>query len=120
MVSMEVGMRISAVISILLFGASVGMPQSRSFTGEIMDSQCAGMGSHDKMMKGMDAKDAKDCSQKCVRMGGKYVLFDPATKRTYALDDQQKADQFAGQKVSVKGTFDSASKTIHISSVEAR
>jgi hypothetical protein len=117
---MEVSMRIPAVISILLFGASVGIPQSRSFTGEIMDSQCAAMGSHDKMMKGVDAKDAKDCSRKCVRLGGKYVLFDPGTKTTYMLDDQQKADEFAGQKVSVKGTFDSASKTIHITSVEAR
>jgi hypothetical protein len=117
---MEAGMRISAVISILLFGASVGMPQSRSFTGEIMDSQCASMGSHDQMMKGMDAKDAKDCTKKCVRTGGKYVLYDPATKTTYALDDQQKADEYAGQKVSVKGTFDSASKTIHVTSLEAR
>ena len=53
-------------------------------------------------------------------LGGKYVLFNPATKMTYAIDDQQKADEFAGQKVSVKGTLDSASKTIHVSSVEAR
>jgi hypothetical protein len=120
MVDRRVGMRISAVISILLFGASVGMPQSRSFNGEIMDSQCASMGSHARMMKGMDAKDAKDCTQKCVRMGGKYVLYDPATKTAYALDDQQKADEYAGQRVSVKGTFDSASKTIHVTSVEAR
>ena len=113
-------MRISGVISILLLGASVGIPQSRSFTGEIMDSQCAAMRSHDRMMQGVEAKDAKDCTRKCVRLGGKYVLYDPATKTAYTLDDQQKADEFAGQKVSVKGTLDSATKAIHVTSVEAR
>jgi hypothetical protein len=120
MVIREAEMKVSRIISILLFGASIGIPQSRSFTGEIMDSQCASMGSHDQMMKGMDAKDAKDCTKKCVRTGGKYVLYDPVAKTTYALDDQQKGDEYAGQKVSVKGTFDSTSSTIHVTGVQAR
>lgn len=113
-------MRTLVVIAALLLGASVGLPQSRSFTGEIMDSQCAAMRSHDRMMKGVDAKDAKECSQKCVRLGGKYVLYDLATKTTYQIDDQQKADAYAGQKVSVKGTYDATTKTIHVASVEAQ
>jgi hypothetical protein len=113
-------MKVSAVFAMLLLGASIGMPQSSSFSGEIMDSPCAAMGTHDKMMKGVDAKDAKECARKCVRLGAKYVLFDPATKTIYQIDDQQKADAFAGQKVTVKGTLDSGSKTIHVSSFEAR
>jgi hypothetical protein len=71
-------------------------------------------------MEGVDAKNAKDCSEKCVHLGGKYVLFDPAAKTIYQIDDQGKAATFAGQKVSVKGTYDSASKTIHVESVAAQ
>jgi hypothetical protein len=57
---------------------------------------------------------------KCVQLGGKYVLFDPATKAAYQLDNQEKASAFAGRKVSVKGTVEAASKTIHVESVQAQ
>jgi len=112
-------MRLPAALALLLLAAPLSLPQSRSFTGEIMDSQCAGMHSHDKMMEGVDAKTAKDCSRKCVELGGKYVLFDPGSKTVYHLDDQSKPAALAGQKVSVKGTLDAASKTIHVESIEA-
>lgn len=62
-------------------------PQGSSFRGEIMDSQCAQMGSHDNMMKQEGAKNAKECSDACVKMGGKYVLYDKGTKTIYQLDD---------------------------------
>jgi hypothetical protein len=113
-------MRTAGVITTFLLATSVSsLPQSndRLFTGEIMDSPCAAMGTHDRMMKGLEAKDAKDCSQKCVRMVGKYVLYDPANKVTYQIDDQQKSAAYAGQKVTVKGTYDAASKTIHVESI---
>ena len=48
-----------------------------SFTGEIMDSQCANMGSHDNMMKGEHASNAKECAIACVKKGGTYALYDP-------------------------------------------
>ena len=114
-------MRTPAVISTLLLTAAIGLPQGRSFAGEIMDSQCAGMASHARMMQGVEAKDAKECTQKCVQqLGGKYVLFDSAAKATYQLDNQGKAAAFAGRKVSVKGTLDAATKTIRVESVEAQ
>jgi hypothetical protein len=113
-------MRAVGLIAVFLLAAAVGAPQSRSFSGEIMDSQCAGMGSHDKMMQGVDAKTAADCSRKCVALGGKYVLFDRGAKAVYQIDDQNKAASFAGQKVKVKGTLDAASKTIHVESVDAQ
>jgi len=112
-------MRIFAVIAPLLCTAGLLLSQSRSFTGEIMDSQCAGMHSHTRMMQGLDAKDAKDCTEKCVhQMGGKYALFDPSANAVYRLDNQDKAAAFAGQKVTVKGTLDAPSKTIHVESIE--
>jgi hypothetical protein len=45
------------------------------------------------------------------------VLYDPANKATYQIDDQQKSAAYAGQKVTVKGTYDAASKTIHVESI---
>jgi hypothetical protein len=53
-------------------------------------------------------------------MGGKYTLFDPASKTAYQLDNQEKVASFAGRKVTVKGTLDAASKTIRVESIEAQ
>ncbi len=94
--------------------------KAKSFTGEIMDSQCAMNNSHKQMeqMKGMP-DDSKMCTLKCVEMGGKFVLQDTAKKITYQLDDQEKPKEFAGQKVKVTGTYDKAAKTIHVEKIEA-
>lgn len=59
------------------------------------------------------------CTKNCVKMGGKYVLYDPAKKAVYELDDQQKPEALAGQKVRVTGTLDAATKTIHITDIKA-
>jgi hypothetical protein len=100
--------------------------KDKSFSGEIMDSQCAKMGSHETMLKkeGMenmkdDAKAKQMCTVNCVKMGGKYVLFDAASKTVFQLDDQTKPEQFAGQKVKVTGTLDKATKTIHVTDIKA-
>ena len=61
----------------------------------------------------------KMCTQNCVKMGGKYVLFDSANKRVYQLDDQTKPEQFAGAAVKVKGTLDKSTQTIHISDIQS-
>jgi Protein of unknown function (DUF5818) len=91
-----------------------------TFMGEIMDSACAAMGSHEQMMKSEGAKNAKDCTLECVKkMGSKFVLYNPATKTTYQLDDQTKPERFAGEKVDVTGTLDSATGTIHVESIAA-
>jgi hypothetical protein len=110
------------VIATLLLVSTGSLPQTNSqvFTGEIMDSPCAAMGNHDRMMKGVEAKDARECSRKCVQLMGKYVLYDTIKHTTYQLDDQQKSAAYAGQKVSVKGTYDAASKTIHMESVTSQ
>ncbi len=93
--------------------------QPKTFTGEIMDSACAMMGGHESMMKDEGAKDAKECTLKCVNSGSKLVLYDARSKTTYQLDDQSKAKDFSGQKVKVTGEYDSGTKTISIKSIEA-
>jgi hypothetical protein len=114
----EGNMRIPLIIAIVL-AANPALPQSRSFTGEIMDSPCAAMQSHARMMQGVEARNARECSQKCVRqLGVKYVLFEPSTRTAYQVDDQEKAAAFAGQRVSMKGTYNAATKTIHVESID--
>lgn len=110
----------------VLVSLSLAAPKEKTFKGEIMDSQCAKMGSHAMMLKkeGMGDKDPNDpmakkmCTQNCVKMGGKYVLFDAAHKKIYQLDDQTKPEQFAGASVKVKGTLDKGTKTIHVVDIQ--
>ena len=93
--------------------------QSLNLVGEIMDSRCAIDGSHEKMMRQNGLKNAKDCTLECAKSGGSFVLFDPETKTVYQLDNQQKPEPFAGQRVRVSGTYDELSKTMHIESIES-
>lgn len=114
---------LAAILVFAMLSFAAPKPKARTFTGEIMDSQCAMNGSHAEMLKkeGMGDKDPNDamakkmCTQNCVKMGGKYVLFNPADKSAYELDDQTKPANFAGEKVKVKGTLDG--KTIHVQKI---
>jgi hypothetical protein len=105
---------------LLLVAAGTSKAANQTFTGEIMDSACASMGSHEGMMKGNAAmKDAKDCTLACVKGGAQFVLYDSANKMVYKLDDQTKPTKFAGGKVKVSGTLDKATNTIHVASITA-
>jgi len=117
---------IGAIASVMLLGAGFTLAKDQTFTGENYDSQCAKEGSHAKMMakEGMAGKENDPIgramyTKNCVKMGGKYVFFNSAKKTVYELDDQQKPADFAGQNVKVKGTYDKATKTIHVTSIQA-
>ena len=75
--------------------------RSLNLVGEITDSRCAIDGSHEKTMRQNGLKNAKDCTLECAKAGGSFVLIDPETKTVYQLDDQQKPEPFAGQRVRV-------------------
>ena len=92
--------------------------ESRAFIGEIYDSACAKQSSHEMMEKMEGVSDAKSCTIKCVESGSKYVLYNAPRKIIYALDDQTKPKQFAGQMVRVTGTYDKTTKTIHVETIE--
>jgi hypothetical protein len=106
------------LLASVMWAGPAGQNDSQVYTGEIMDSLCAKDGTHDKMMDQMKSmgRDKATCTQKCIQLGAKYVLFDPAKKTTYTLDDQDKAAAFAGRKVQVKGTMDK--KKIKVASIE--
>jgi uncharacterized protein YdeI (BOF family) len=63
------------------------------------------------------ASDSQTFAGKIAKSGGKLVLKDSTSQSTYALDDQDKAKQFEGQKVKITGTLDEQSKTIRITSI---
>jgi len=101
-----------------LWAGQPNQTDSQVFTGEISDALCAKDGSHEKMMDEMKSmgRDKQSCARKCTQLGTKYVLFDPSKKTVYNLDDQDKADTFAGRKVRVKGTLEK--NKIKVSSIE--
>ena len=115
---LSIGLAIAA-LSIMSFATQTQATlKDKSFKGEIMDSQCAETGgTHSKMMKTASVKDKKACTETCVKAGGKYVLYVARTKKTYQLDDQTKPAPFAGERVTVKGTLDTATSTIHVTDI---
>jgi hypothetical protein len=108
-----------AIFGLLLVSASLAFAQNTSgtFTGEIMDKQCAQMGSHENMMKAQGAKDAKECTLACVKSGDKFALLDPATKKVYLIDNDKKVRQYAGQKVQITGTYDDDAGVLQVKSI---
>ncbi len=65
-----------------------------------------------------DRAEVKTFTGKIARDGDSFVLQDSAGKTAYQLDDQNKASQFDGKKVKVKGTLDAANNLIHVQSIE--
>jgi hypothetical protein len=107
---------IGLAATLVFLTVSFAAPKDESFTGEIMDSQCALLKGHEKMAK--QGESLKDCTIRCVGLGGKYVLFDRAKSMRYQLDDQKKAMTFAGAQVTVVGSYDAATKTIHTTDIK--
>ncbi len=104
------------VIGVVLVTPLSGLAQKtqtaeRTLTGVISDNHC-GL----KHMKGMG--DDKSCTLMCVK-NGKFVLADRDHKRVYQLDKtgQEKAREFAGQKVKITGRV--SGKTIRVTAIEA-
>ena len=106
-------------IAILFVAAGFSFAQTNghTFTGEIMDKQCAQMGSHENMMHAVGAKNAKDCTLACAKNGDKLVLFDSNAKKVYVIEDEKKVRQYAGQRVQVTGTYDDATDTLQVKTI---
>jgi hypothetical protein len=106
-----------SVAGCLLFAPALAT--AATFSGEIMDSQCAEGGGHASMFKKEGTNDAKACTLACVKAGGKFVLFSDSTKKYYTLDNQTKPRAFAGQQVQVSGTLNKTNNTIHVTEIKA-
>jgi len=115
--------KLSLIVALLLATATVSFarpkPHARTFTGNIMDSPCAKMGNHDMGYKMTGTNTPKDCTLACVKAGSKLVLYDPVKQAIYALDNQEEPRPFAGERVNITGTYNAATKTIHVEKIEA-
>jgi hypothetical protein len=112
---------ILVLIMVMLAGAG---EKTRTFTGDIADSQCAMnihslTRSHTEMMKNKNmGGTATNCANYCIKyLGGDFVLA--KGNEVYRLDDQEKAASFAGTKVKVIGTLDEKTKTIHVIEIKS-
>jgi hypothetical protein len=92
--------------ALILVADALAWPHVRLhiFTGEIQDSTCAGTAAH------VD----RECALECLRHGAKWVLYDPSKQEIHQLDDQTTAGRFGAEQVSVLGTLDKSTKTIHV------
>ena len=104
------------IVVLAFLTVSFAAPPDSTYSGEIMDSQCVLMGGHTTMQQ--KGESAKDCTIRCVGLGGRYVLFDAAKKTSYELDDQKKAQNFAGAKVTVTGSLDTSGKRIKVTLIK--
>jgi hypothetical protein len=102
-----------------------GDEAARTFQGEIGDSQCALnvhslTRSHQEMLKSKSmGGDAAACARYCTKyLGGNFVLV--IKSDVYHLDDQNRAEIFAGKQVKITGTLDAKSNTIHIVQIETK
>ncbi|MGH9328409.1 MAG: DUF5818 domain-containing protein [Terriglobia bacterium] len=92
---------------------------ARTVRGQIMDSMCASMGGHSPGgYSATHTHTPRACTLACVKAGSKFVLYNAAHKSTLQLDSQAKARPFAGENVRVIGTYDAATKTIHVERIE--
>ena len=110
---------IMSIAACALLAPGLAAAKEQTFNGEIMDSPCAKGGGHESMFKKMGTNDPKACTEACIKMGGKYVLFNKASKSFYQLDDQTKPKTFAGEKMQVTGTLDKTNKAIHVTDIKA-
>ena len=102
------------ILSLLAVATLFAAQGKQTFTGAITDDECR-RADHSRMRMGpMDA----ECARACVEVhGGEFILYDG--KEVYQLSDQQAAEKFAGQKVTVVGTLDAKTKTIQVVSITA-
>ena len=94
---------------------SFSVRNGETFTGEITDSFCA-QGHYVQIFKS-----ERNCILTCVRVdGAQFVLYNSETKHVYNLDDQQQPEAFAGQEVTVTGTYDKKAKAIHVINIRPK
>ena len=114
-----------ALVLLLVLFSYAGDDAPRTFQGEIGDSQCALnvhslTRSHKEMLKSKAmGGDAAACARYCTKyLGGNFVLV--VKKDVYHLDDQNRAQIFAGKLVKITGTLDTKSNTIHVVQIEPK
>ena len=100
---------------LLLAGAAVlaASQEEQTWAAHVTDDMCA----KEHMMDGMTDP---ECAIACVEMGAALALYVEADDAVYAVDDQAKVTEFAGQDVTVTGVLSEDKSTVTVNSIEAR
>jgi histidyl-tRNA synthetase len=111
-------------IVLIVFAVLVAaLSHAATFQGEIADSSCALnvhslSRSHKEMLKSRSfGPDAASCARHCVaQFASSYVLVEK--KNVYRLDNQERAEKWAGQAVIVTGELDVKKNVITVGSIQ--
>lgn len=98
--------------SLLAASRSHAAPETRTFTGVVIDALCAVNGHEAMRMGPTDAECARVCAEEHEAA---FVLLDAS--HVYQLSDQARARDLAGVRVQVVGVLDAASETIRVTSM---
>ena len=119
-------MRRSAIVmaaGILVWATAAHGQNTKTFRGEVSDSQCALnvhslTRSHQEMLKSKSmGGTANTCAVYCIEHMGGYLVLSSG-KDVFRLDRADLVHGFEGQKVKVTGILDPKLKQIHVLKVE--
>ena len=105
--------KLTMFVCLLAFGVVVAFTAFRPLNAQTEPAVSAA----NSALPTAEAKSAKSFSGRISLMDGKYVLVSDTD--TFQLDDQEKAKAFDGKTVSVTGTLDADTKTIHVADIKA-
>ena len=102
-------------LAAFLVGASAlaAAQEETTWEAHVTDEMCG----KEHMMDGMTHP---ECAIACVEMGAALQLYVEADDAVYAVDDQEKVTEFAGQDVTVTGVLSEDRTTVTVHSIEAR
>ena len=98
---------LAAVLAIGSLTAFAIDSSSKPIDGWVSDSKCGAM----------HAGSGGACVKKCIAGGEKPVFVDDAKKEVWAIDNPDAVKDHYGHHISMQGTEDAATKTVHITKV---
>jgi len=105
--------KLTILVCLLAFGAVIGFTAFHPLNAETATT----ISTASAAQPSAEAESAKSFSGRISFMDGKYVLVSDTD--TFQLDDQDRAKPFDGKTVSVTGTLDADTKTIHVADIKA-
>ncbi len=105
---------LSTVVPALALSATVFLSSQSLFAQSPQPDSQASQG----MQNSDQSSTQKTFTGTITKAGDKLVLTDTASKTSYQLDDQQKAQSFLNKNVKVTGVLDASSGTIRVTSID--
>lgn len=114
--------RLTMCTAMLAFAAGLMLTGAHTATAADKTGTWSGIITNDMCgAKDANATKGAQCTKDCVtKHGAKLALYDTSNKEVYVLEPQTKATGHEGHTVTVKGTLDESTKTIHVTSLTMR